>query len=79
MMEYEWKDAENGTFYYFRMGDGLIVGQTWNYAHSKIFGAKIMTGPNEEKLLGQFINNDFARKSVSNYWDIQGRTLIENK
>jgi hypothetical protein len=79
MVDFEWKDAENGTFYFFKKDDGLIVGQVWNYAHTKIFGAKIPIVPNEEKLLGQYVNVDFAKKSVERYWEIQGRTLLENQ
>jgi hypothetical protein len=79
MVDFEWKDAENGTFYFFKKDNGLIVGQVWNYAHTKIFGAKILIVPNEEKLLGQYINVDFAKKSIERYWEIQGRTLLENQ
>jgi hypothetical protein len=78
MVDYDWRDSENGTYYFFRVVDGLIVGQVWNYAHTKIFGAKILIVPNEEKLLGQYVNVDFAKKSIERYWEIQSRTLLEN-
>lgn len=74
----EWKDAENGTQYFFRKDDGLIVGQVYNMAHTKIFGAKIPVNATEENILGHYINVDFAKKAVENYWEIQGRTLLEN-
>ena len=78
MVNFEWKDAENGTFYFFRQTDGMIVGQVYNMAHTKIFGAKIPVNASEENILGHYINADFAKKAVENYWDIQERTLLEN-
>jgi hypothetical protein len=79
MVECEWKDVENGTQYFFRKDDGLIVGQVYNLAHTKIFGAKIPISASEENILGHYINIDFAKKAIENYWEIQGRTLLENK
>ena len=79
MVNREWKDAENGTFYFFRTDNGQIVGQAYNMAHTKIFGAKIPVSASEENILGHYINVDFAKKAVENYWDIQERTLLENK
>ena len=77
MMNYEWKDAGHDTHYYYRTEDGLIVGQTHNIAHTKIYIAVLLAG-NEEKFLGRFVSLDFAKKAIQNYWDIQERTLLEN-
>lgn len=79
MVEFEWKDVEGGTQYFFRKDNGLIVGQVYNMAHTKIFGAKIPVTASEENILGHYINIDFAKKAVENYWEMQGRTLLENK
>jgi len=77
MKERLWKDAENGTHYYFEKQNGLIVGQAYNYAHTKIWGAKIPINADEDKILGRFIDCDFAKKSIEEYWNVQDRTLIE--
>jgi len=74
---HEWKDMDTNTFYFFRKEDGLIVGQVYNLAHTKIWGAKIPVNAREEDILGQYINIDFAKKAVEKYWDVQSRTLIE--
>ena len=77
MKERLWKDAENGVHYYFETLNGLIVGQVYNLAHTKIWGAKIPVKHNEDLYLGNFIGCDFAKKSIEEYWNVQDRTLIE--
>jgi hypothetical protein len=74
-MQREWKDAAANTFYYYKKYNGLIVGQIYNLAHTQIWGAKIPISPNEELLLGHYINSDFARHAVEEYWDEKDRTI----
>jgi hypothetical protein len=78
MKEYEWKDAEHNCSYFFNVQNGLIVGQIFNLAHTNIWGVRIPITPTEEMSLGQYINMDFAKKAVEHYWEVQGRTLLEN-
>lgn len=73
----EWKDAEHNCHYYFSTENGLIVGQVYNLAHTKIWGAKINIIPNEEKSLGQYITLEFAKRAIEHYWQIQDRTLLD--
>ena len=77
-MVFEWKDAEHNCSYYFRISTGKIVGQAYNLAHTNIWGAKVLTDSNEEKYLGQYINQDFAKKSIEFYWKVKERT-VESK
>ena len=78
MNEYEWKDNENETLYYFNTANGRIVGQVHKITHTKIWLAKINTKIHAEELyLGQYISCDFAMKSVEEYMAIQDRTLLE--
>lgn len=73
----DWKDLDNGTSYYYNIKDGLVVGQVFNLAHTKIYAGKIPVSATEEILLGQFITFEFAKRAVENYWYAQSRTLIE--
>jgi hypothetical protein len=38
----------------------------------------VLTDSNEEKYLGQYINQDFAKKSIEFYWKVKERT-VESK
>lgn len=67
-----WKDTENDTLYYYQSNDGKIIGQVHKISHTKVWIAKI-----DEHQLGQYIDRDFAKKALENYYLIQERTLIE--
>ena len=71
----EWKDADHKVSYYYQTDTGRIVGQIHNLAHTNIYAAKINDQFNEERYLGQYINNEFAKKAVEYYWNVQERTL----
>ena len=75
-MKYEWKDAGHETHYYYKTEDGQIVGQVHNIAHTKIYMAVAIVR-NTEELLGRYIALEFAQAAVSNFWDLQSRTLLE--
>lgn len=77
MMNYEWKDTDHDTHYYYKTNNGCIVGQTHNISHTKIYMAIIILA-NQENYLGRFVSLEFAKKAIENYWDIQERTLLEN-
>ena len=75
-MTYSWKDADHDCHYYLKDENGLIVGQVHKIAHTKIF-VSVAIIVNEEKYLVRYIALDFAKTAISNYWDIQGRTLLD--
>ena len=77
IIEYDWREADHNVSYYYMKKTGRIVGQVYNLAHTNIYGAKIYSLNNEEQYLGQYINGEFAKGAVLEYWQIQGRTLIE--
>ena len=77
MVSRQWKDTEQGCFYYFNESNGKVVGQAHNISHTKIWVAKIPISHNEEAYLGQFIDANFAKRSIEEYWQIQDRTLLE--
>jgi len=77
MKEKAWKDTEQNHLYLYQVKNGLIIGQVYNLAHTKVWGAKINVFPNEEKYLGQYVSVDFAKRATEEYWEIQERTLLE--
>ena len=77
IIEYDWREADHNVSYYYVKNTGRIVGQVYNLAHTNIYGTKIYSLNNEEQYLGQYINGEYAKGAVLEYWQIQGRTLIE--
>lgn len=71
----EWREAPHKTWYYFKNDTGQIIGQVTNIAHTDIYNSKIYVNYVEEKYLGQYINSDYARRAIENFWSIQERTL----
>jgi len=59
---------------YYQVEDGLIVGQAYAHAsplsppNAYVWGAKVQVNATEEKILGQYIDLEFAKKAVENYW-----------
>jgi hypothetical protein len=51
------------------------VGQIYNLSHTIVWGAKIPVSANEELILGQYIEMEFAKKAVEEYWDSADRTI----
>jgi len=75
----KWMEKEYSSWVYYDDEDGMIIGSTFKYGNSgSIWGAKV-TNENQDKVLGQFIDSDFARRAVENYWDMMSRTLLEHK
>jgi hypothetical protein len=75
-MKREWRSSShNNSYYYFRVYDGLIVGQAYNLSHTMIWAAKILISANEELILGQYVEMEFAKKAIEEYWGEKDRTL----
>lgn len=74
MKTFDWKDVDHACSYYYDMSNGRIVGQIYNLAHTKIWGAKLMN----DDSLGMYISFDTAKKALELHFDIENRTLIEN-
>lgn len=71
----DWRDADHKVSYFYEKDTGRIVGQVYNLAHTNIYGAKVFNDYNEEKYLGQYINDSFAKKAIEYFWILQERTL----
>lgn len=71
----DWRDMDHKVSYFYLQDTGRIVGQTYNLAHTNIYGAKVYSELNEERFLGQYISCEFAKKAVEYFWNIQERTL----
>lgn len=69
-----WRCISSNHHYYFQEHDGLIIGQAYNLALTIIWGAKIPINATEEHVLGQYIELEFAKKAIEEYWDKKDRT-----
>lgn len=78
-MTREWLNAEQNCSYYFYKHSGRIIGQAFNFAHTRIWGAKIYVTPIEELLLGQFISLETAKSAIEEYWEEKDRTFEVNR
>lgn len=71
----EWRDTQHNVSYYYLRDTGRIIGQTYNLAHTNIYGSKVYSELNEEKYLGQYISCESAKKAIEYFWNLQERTL----
>ena len=74
-MRREWLNAEQNVSYYFFRHSGRIVGQAFNFVHTRIWGAKIPVSATEELILGQYVTLEFAKEAIVDYWDGKDRTI----
>ena len=61
--------------YYFQVHNGLVIGQAFNLAHTIVWGAKIPVNATEELILGQYIEMEYAKRAIEEYWNEKDRTL----
>ena len=73
----KWQDYEASNQYYYDDKDGLIIGQVHKFGTSVTIYTATVKPENLDKLLGQFINLDYAKHAVERFWEIQDRTLLE--
>jgi len=81
MNNFDWKNLDD-KFYYYETNTGKIVGFVHKYALTSIWNSVVYVGNDRhiqsgEVGLGQYVDMDFARKAIVNYWDIESRTLLE--
>lgn len=83
-MRYEWKEESSQVKHYVRGSDGKIIGTIWQYVNnnliwrSKILDDEFPFTDASEKYLGNYIDQDSAKKSVEKFWKIQDNTLPED-
>ncbi|MDC3266494.1 hypothetical protein OAU13_01060 [bacterium] len=77
-MKRQWRCINSNSHYYFQVHDGLVVGQAYNLAHTIVWGAKIPISATEEKILGQYIELEFAKRAIEEYWGERDRTIDIN-
>ena len=75
----KWTETERGSFFYYREADGLVIGQAHRFGTQTILHTARIYKENDEKILGQYINSDSARRAIEKFWDIENRTLVEFK
>jgi hypothetical protein len=74
----KWIEKEFSQWVYYDNQDGKIIGAVYKIGNSiGIWGARVYLINNNESILGQYIDSDYAKKSVELYWEIDSRTLLE--
>lgn len=73
-----WRLADKNNSYYFQERDGRVIGHAYNLAHTIIWGAKIPINHDEDLYLGQYVELEYAKKAIQEYWDEKDRTINYN-
>ena len=74
----KWIEKEFSQWVYYDNQDGKIIGAVYKIGNSiGIWGARVYLINNDESVLGQYIDSDYAKKSVELYWEIDSITLLE--
>ena len=74
----KWIEKEFSQWVYYDNQDGKIIGAVYKIGNSiGIWGARVYLINNDEAILVQYIDSDYAKKSVELYWEIDSRTLLE--
>jgi hypothetical protein len=79
-MRRRWRCVDKNSHYYFQEHDGRIIGQAYNIAFTIVWGSKIPINAVEEMILGQYIELEYAKRAIEEYWEEKDRTfdLIKN-
>ena len=70
-----WRLADKNNHYYFKESDGRVIGHAYNIVHTIIWGTKIPISANEELILGQYVELEYAKKAIEEYWEEKDRTF----
>jgi len=73
----KWQDYESNNKYYFDDKDGMMIGQVYKFGTTVSVYTATVKFENIDRLLGQYINLDYAQKAVERFWEIEDGTLIE--
>jgi rRNA processing protein Krr1/Pno1 len=74
-MKRQWRLADKNNHYYFKESDGRVIGHAYNIVHTIIWGTKIRISANEELILGQYVELEYAKKAIEEYWEEKDRTF----
>ena len=78
-MNRQWREAEHCNHFYYSTETGLIQAHVFKIGQSyTIYNAKILH-QNAEKIIGTYIELEFAKRAVETWWLQQDVTLLENK
>jgi len=74
----KWTEKEFSQWVYYDDQDGKIIGSVYKIGNQTgIWGSRVYLINNNEQVMGQYVDSDYARKSVELYWEIDSRTLLE--
>jgi hypothetical protein len=74
----KWMEKEYSQWVYYDDEDGKIIGSVYKVGNTQtIWGAKVYL--NIEGVLGQYIDSDYAKRSVEYFWMVEERSVLENE
>ena len=77
LTDYAWRVCPFETYYYYSTEDGRIKGMVHKLGtQSIIYVSKVYSDMNVEGVLGQYIDLEFGKKAIQEYWDRENRTYL---
>lgn len=78
-MKRKWREAEHSNHFYYHTDTGLIQAHVFKIGTSyTIYNAKIIY-ESQDRIIGTYIELEFAKRAVETWWLQQDTTLLENK
>jgi len=77
-MNRAWREAEHSNHFYYSMETGLIqahvfkIGQSYTIYNAKVYFEGL------DRIIGSYIELEYAKKAVETWWLQQEITLLEN-
>jgi hypothetical protein len=74
-MKRQWRLADKNNHYYHQSHNGLVIGHAYNVVHTIIWAAKIPINAAEELILGQYVELEYAKRAIEEYWEKDDKTF----
>jgi hypothetical protein len=74
-MKRQWRLADKNNHYYHQSHNGLVIGHAYNVVHTIIWAAKIPINAVEELILGQYVELEYAKRAIEEYWEKDDKTF----
>ncbi len=74
-----WRESEHSNHFYYDENTGLIQAHVHKIGNNyTIYSAKVFSD-RSDRIIGSYIELEFAKRAVETWWIQQDITLIENK
>jgi len=73
----KWMEKEYSQWVYYDDEDGKIIGTVYKVGNTQTIWGATVHRQNVDGALGQYIDSDYAKKSIEYFWTVQERKTIE--